>query len=573
MRLTVDIVGWINLGLFSLAAVVAVLQWRRHRSRAALWAVLTFGSLAVVADVGPLLPDEPDTFAEHAAHRLLIAVLVLFPYLLYRFTTAFQRPTRRLEQRLGVMTVLVMAWTFVLPAFPAEDEAWPGWFVAYVAGFLVHWTILSVIVGYRLWRAGRDQPSIPRKRMRLLAASAVAITAALLLAGTGSDRDSAVALASGLLASVSAIGFVAGLAPPAWLRLLWRRPEQEQIQAAIAGLMTAGTEEAVLRDVLPASARLVGARAVAVVADDGRVLGSHGATDQMLAAANAGSGDEEIIRLPVPLGSFLVWTSAYSPFFGSDELAALRTLGALTSVALDRARLFAQEREARVALERADEVKTSFISLAAHELRTPVTVIYGVAETIRARSAQLAPERIAQLQETLTEQTRRLASLVEQLLDLSRLDADAIALNPERVSVRKHVEEIVSAAAGEHADAVKVEVPPELETVVDPDAFDRILSNLVVNAVRYGAPPVRVSAEQRDRHFRLTVEDRGPGVPPEFVPQLFERFARGGSASAGGSGLGLAIARSYARALHGDLVYEPAKPRGSRFQLVLPTNG
>jgi two-component system sensor histidine kinase MtrB len=79
-------------------------------------------------------------------------------------------------------------------------------------------------------------------------------------------------------------------------------------------------------------------------------------------------------------------------------------------------------------------------------------------------------------------------------------------------------------------------------------------------------------AEQNDRHFRVTVEDHGDGVPPELVPDLFERFTRspGSRARTDGTGLGLAIARSYAQAHRGDLIYEPAQPHGARFQLVLP---
>jgi len=89
--------------------------------------------------------------------------------------------------------------------------------------------------------------------------------------------------------------------------------------------------------------------------------------------------------------------------------------------------------------------------------------------------------------------------------------------------------------------------------------------------LRYGEAPITISAEQRDRHFRLRVEDRGRGVAPEFVPHLFERFTRGRkSAEVGGAaGLGLSIAQSYAHAHGGELVYEQAKPRGASFELVL----
>jgi len=172
----------------------------------------------------------------------------------------------------------------------------------------------------------------------------------------------------------------------------------------------------------------------------------------------------------------------------------------------------------------------------------------------------------------LRDQAARMKTLVEQLLDLSRLEADAVEIRPTALAVRPCVEEIVAAAAGENARSVEIDVDPRLVAHIDTDALDRILSNLIVNAFRYGAPPVTITAQQNDRHFRLTVEDRGEGVSPEFVPDLFERFtrSRGARARTGGTGLGLAIARSYAQAHRGDLFYAPAHPQGARFQLVLP---
>jgi two-component system sensor histidine kinase MtrB len=164
-----------------------------------------------------------------------------------------------------------------------------------------------------------------------------------------------------------------------------------------------------------------------------------------------------------------------------------------------------------------------------------------------------------------------MARLVEQLLDLSRLDADAIDIVPEPVDVREQVEEIVRATAAV-PDAVQVAVPADTRATVDRNVLDRVVGNLITNAFRYGQPPVIVSAERTDNHLRITVEDRGKGVSAEFVPDLFERFTRseGSRASAVGTGLGLAIARSYARAHGGDLIYEDAEPAGAKFRLVLP---
>ncbi len=146
MRSLVEIVGYINLGLFTLVALAALRQWRKGRGRAGLWAGLTFVALAFVVDVGPALPEDPSTFLEEAALRVVIAILVLFPYLLFRFTAAFRPSTRAVERFLGLMTLVVLVWTFVVPEIPAEGEPQPPSWVAYVIAFVVHWTILAIAV-------------------------------------------------------------------------------------------------------------------------------------------------------------------------------------------------------------------------------------------------------------------------------------------------------------------------------------------------------------------------------------------------------------------------------------------
>jgi two-component system sensor histidine kinase MtrB len=114
---------------------------------------------------------------------------------------------------------------------------------------------------------------------------------------------------------------------------------------------------------------------------------------------------------------------------------------------------------------------------------------------------------------------------------------------------------------------VRVDVDADLAAVVDPLALERIVANLLSNANRHGEPPVVISAEERDRHLRISVDDAGDGVREELVPRLFDRFERG--AEGQGAGLGLTIARAYAQAHGGDLLYAPTES-GARFELVLP---
>jgi signal transduction histidine kinase len=564
VRDLVTIVGYVNLVGFVLLGAIGVRQWRSRRDSAAAWVALTFAALAFVVLAGRLVPKHPHAFWELALQRVDIAVLVLFPYLLFRFTMAFGHPPRQLFRFVSTMSVALVVWTFALPHIPAPDEKRPVVFTAYLVVFLVHWTILSVASAWLLWNAGRRQPTVARRRMQLLSFASAALTIALILVASTTDEQSALAAAGGLLGTVSAVAFLLGLSPPDFLRYTWRRPEQRRIQEAIGSLMTlATTQEEIAARVLEPAAAIVGAEAIAIRNEEGRVVGQYGLPPL----------DIEPIVVAMYGGSLLVWTTPYAPYFGGEELAMLRTLGSLTGLALDRVRLFEQEHAARVELERANQVKTNFVALAAHELRTPVTTIHGFVQTLHHLGHRLRESEREELRAALERQTERMAMLVEQLLDLSRLDADVIEINPQRLKVREHVEEIVRTATGDGGDAVRVEVPHELEASVDPNAFDRILSNLVVNAFRYGAPPVIVTAECTDRHLRVAVEDRGAGVAADFVPDLFERFSRSEASreTAGGTGLGLAIARSYARAHDGDLLYEDVQPHGARFRLVLPS--
>jgi signal transduction histidine kinase len=245
--------------------------------------------------------------------------------------------------------------------------------------------------------------------------------------------------------------------------------------------------------------------------------------------------------------------------FTKDDVELLELVGARVAVAIERGRLH----EETLLL---DQLKANFVAIASHELRTPATAVYGVLATLAGRET-LSDELREELLRTGLEQGERLRRLVEELLDLSRLDANAIRLTPRPLVVHALLDEIARQSVPEGAPVV-LDVPGDLAAVADRLVLDRVVSNLLINAVRYGEPPIVVRAEQRDRHLRISVSDEGPGVPPELQLRLFDRFARGDDAV--GSGLGLAIARAYARAHGGELVYDPRDGRGARFELIVP---
>ena len=245
--------------------------------------------------------------------------------------------------------------------------------------------------------------------------------------------------------------------------------------------------------------------------------------------------------------------------FTRDEVELLQLVAERVAIAIERAQVHEE-------LIQLDQLKLNFVAIASHELRTPATSVYGVLKTLVERGPELSVELRDELLRVGVEQGERLRRLLEELLDLSRLDARAISVDPRPLVLKKALADVIQGSVS-GSDAVELDIPDDLAAVVDPLVLERVVSNLVANAVRYGAPPIRIVAHQRDRHLRIAVEDSGPGVPKDLEGRIFDRFARGGTET--GHGLGLAIARAYAQAHGGDLVYDP-RPGGARFELLIP---
>lgn len=245
--------------------------------------------------------------------------------------------------------------------------------------------------------------------------------------------------------------------------------------------------------------------------------------------------------------------------FDDEDVQLLQLVAERVALAIAKARLHEDT-------VRLDQLKLNFVAVASHELRTPAASVYGALATLRERGDTLSPEVQEELAQTAWEQADRLRRLIEQLLDLSRLDASSIKVEPRVVPLRRLLDEVVRATSVLTSD-VTVDVDPELIVFADSLVIDRVVTNLVSNARTYGRPPIRIAATQRDGVLTILVEDAGEGIPEELATRLFGRFERGREGH--GSGLGLAIAKAYANAHEGDLVYR-ADAAGARFELTLP---
>ena len=253
--------------------------------------------------------------------------------------------------------------------------------------------------------------------------------------------------------------------------------------------------------------------------------------------------------------------------FTQDEADLLQTAAERAALGIERAQLHDR-------LLELDRVRNRFVAVASHELRTPAAAVLGSALTLEALKDSLSAEDESALMTTLSEQAQRLASLIDQLLDLSRLATHSVPVRRERWRVQELVEQTLAEVAPDQRAQVTVTIDPGLEMDADPAVFARILSNLVSNALRHGAAPVQLTATvgEADGELELVVEDAGDGVPEDVRARVFEEFSRSArSVGMPGSGLGLAIARSYAHAHGGELLLDQNGTRGARFRLVLPT--
>jgi GAF domain-containing protein len=243
--------------------------------------------------------------------------------------------------------------------------------------------------------------------------------------------------------------------------------------------------------------------------------------------------------------------------FTREQVDLLQLVAERVALAIERAQLHQE-------MLRLDELRANFVAIASHELRTPATSVIGAITTLVERGATLSEDTRGELLHVAHTQGQRLAQLLEQLLDLSRLSSNRITIATKPLVLRSLLEQIAADSIPPETP-YQLDVPGDLAAVADLLALDRIISNLLTNAATHGAPPIVLSAEQQDTHLRISVTDHGGGVSNDAIEQLFEQFNRGEASR--GAGLGLAIARAYARAHGGELLYHRDD---NRFELVLP---
>ena len=479
---------------------------------------------------------------------------------------------------------------------------------------LIAWFLL--VGGYAaasFARAAASSRGITRRRMAAVAVGAVTFIAAIVLVLLGALVGSELTSLGGqLLALASALSFFLGFAPPGWIRRAWREPDLRQFLQRSIHLATLTDERKAMGDLQQAVADTFGATGAAIgVADPARrvlryasnsgewldspddaFIGGRAFTEQRRVVTHDAAGEDPehattyqeaaantVIAAPITIedrriGVLTVYASR-SPIFIEDDMWLLELLADQTGVLLEARALNAEEASLQ-SREEAARLKEEFLSAAAHDLRTPLTVVLGQAELLERRTSRdpTAPADAAGIAR-IAREARRLRDLVSQLLDVQRLEKGAAPMELADADLFEIVSTVQERFRDHGLDLRAVAPAAPLVATVDRMRIEQVLDNLIENAIKYTTnghlPEINVGWEGDEA--RIAVIDAGVGVPEAERERIFERFYRASNVETvtdTGMGLGLYICRRIVEAHGGRIWAEPTPGGGTTFVVTLP---
>jgi signal transduction histidine kinase len=569
---------------FGALAVRSTASWIRQTDRRHGYLALALGSLALVILISPLLGgagSEPQVLTDLALVLFLVSGYAL---LMFRDSLVpFSSRTRRLIAAV-VGLVAVFGIVVQVPAEPQRPHG-PLQIIALIA-VLVVWSLCILEPIVRFWQSAKGRHSVEAARLRALSGGYAGILLVVIIGTIGSGVGPGWTLLTDVITLAVVPILYVSFAPPAWLRRMWREPEEGQFRSGLHDLLLYSPDRATLAGrALSWAQRLVGGEGAFVVDSDGSVLAARGlepaqATEialehDFLSAVKHGQEPwrkEHMLVVPLDLqigpGAIIIISGRLTPIFGDDELSRLVLYSSSISAGLDRVALSSRIH----ALERA---KSDFLNIASHELRGPMTIIKGYLTMLEAGSlGDLSPKATSVLP-LLISKSDEINWMLEQMLEASRLEEGRLELNKKRGDIVEITDIAIDGVRMLlRGHDVRLDEPAEpLLAEIDPDRFQMVVRNLLSNAAKYSpaGTDILVRINRDDGMAAISVIDQGVGISEEDQVNLFTRFGRiPTSQHVQGTGLGLWLSREIARMHDGDLTVESAAGTGSTFVLKVP---
>ncbi|MFG2918304.1 sensor histidine kinase, partial [Kitasatospora sp. NPDC048298] len=281
------------------------------------------------------------------------------------------------------------------------------------------------------------------------------------------------------------------------------------------------------------------------------------------------TGNHEATEVAVGERALLVLTGRRLP---AADQRVLTAFAAHVAAALERDRLAVAAAEVEP-IKAADRMRTALLAAVSHDLRTPLAAALASVGSLRSPDVEFSPEDQSELLATADESLVKLTRLVDNLLDMSRLQAGALTLHLASVPLEEVLMRAVDSLPDPYAPIQPLDLDAAPAVLADPPLLERVLANVITNALRYNAPgaPVLVTASHHADQVEIRVIDRGPGIAPEDRDRVFLPFQRlGDTDNTTGVGLGLALSRGLAEAMGGSLEVEDTPGGGTTMLLTLP---
>jgi signal transduction histidine kinase/CheY-like chemotaxis protein len=470
------------------------------------------------------------------------------------------------------------------------------------AGFLlvVVWAALVAEPIVRFWMVSRGLPAVQAWRLRSLSlgfAGIVLILVVAIAAGSLASNPT-FQVAIEVMALVIVPLLYVSFSPPSWLRRQWRASEEEGLQEFMNDLLELNASPADLTErALDWAMRLAGGAAIAAFDGSGAVIGArslepeqvvelHSALAHLQTSANlvALSGSERaILVLAIPsLGAaarLVIVAGPFTPGFGGDESNRVQQFLSAVIGALDRARLLEELRVANVRLQEADKHKSTFLANMSHELRTPLNAILGFSELlIDSSNGQYPVETRTRFLGQINSSGKHLLGLINDILDLSKVEAGQMDLRLQTVPVAEVVDDVVRTVeplAAQKQIRIAIETAGAGDIEADAGKLKQMVLNLASNAIKFtpDGGVITIKAARLSDHIELSISDTGIGIPEQDRLRIFEAFQQvdsGVDRRQPGTGLGLALTRRFARLHGGDVQVQSEFAKGSTFTISLP---